>query len=158
MAGSSPRHSSPLPRVQGGVRPREVREVTPRPQQSSCHLGRGGAGMWQVDGRPRPKVLCPRGGGRSHDLLLGLPTCCLLRRPPPGPAPASGCLGAQPAWSEGGGPKRCPPVHPLCPAWRLRPAPPTPGGPRQCYHLVVVGPLAHLATSLSPCFLISERL
>lgn len=39
--------------------------------------------------------------GPAHDLLSGLPTCCLPRRPLPGPAPGSGYLGSQPAHSEG---------------------------------------------------------
>lgn len=39
--------------------------------------------------------------GPAHDLLSSLPTCCLLRRPLPGPAPGSGYLGSQPAHTEG---------------------------------------------------------
>lgn len=47
--------------------------------------------------------------GPAHDLLSGVPTCCLLRRPLPGPAPGSGYLGSQPA--HGGGPMCHLPAH-----------------------------------------------
>lgn len=47
--------------------------------------------------------------GPVRDLLSGLPSSCLLRRPLPGPAPGSGYLGAQP--THGKGPMCHLPVH-----------------------------------------------
>lgn len=107
---------------------------------------------WEV----RSPGAAPLGGGWSHDLLFRLPTCCLLRRPLPGLAPGSGCLGDEPVRGESGGHL---PVRPLYPAWSLRPSPPTPRGTLPALplgHLVAVGPLVYLATMLILKFLISE--
>lgn len=92
------------------------------------------------------------GGGQSHDLLLGLPTCCLLRRPLPGPAPGSGYLGAQPMQGEGGGPMCHLPAHlePEALSSHLQ------GDLASSTPWWLWDPRAHLATSLSLCFLISE--
>lgn len=147
-----------LPRVPGGVRCREESVPGRRGGSGPGHslaLAPGQGRPWHSAGGWEARSLgaAPPGGGRSHDLLSGLPTCCLLRRPLPGPAPASGCFGAQPAWSEGGD-STC--YVPLCAAWRLRPAPHSQGDSASSTIWWLRDPLAHLATSRSLCFLISE--
>lgn len=102
MARSSQCHSTPCPVCREASIPREVGRVRLRPQQRLGHLGGEALAGSRWMGGPVPGCYTP-GGGQSHDLLLGLPTCCLLRRPLPGPAPGSGCLGAQPMQGEGGG-------------------------------------------------------
>lgn len=74
-----------------------------RTQQDSGPLGRAWAGRCRwVGGRLMGPICWAPSGGRSHDLLSGLPTCCLLRRPLPGVAPGSGCLGLWPTLDWGG--------------------------------------------------------
>lgn len=155
MARSSQCHSSPCPGRREESFPREPGRVRLRPQQGWAP---GQGRRWLAGSRWTGGLVprcCAPGGSRSHDLLSGLLACCLLRRPPPGPAPGSGCLGARPAQGEAGGPVCYLPAHPLCPAWSPRPLLPPQGTRRLCLPLAVRA-LARLATSLSLSFRIRK--
>lgn len=87
-------------------------------------------GSWRMGG-PAPGCRAPA-WGPSRDLLSGLPTCCLLRRPPPGAAPDPGGLAVsqlEPGWgpvclpSCSPGPCLEPQVPLLLPPVAVRPQP-----------------------------------
>lgn len=146
MAGSPRRGSSSCP-VCWEESSGEAGKVRFRlPPGSGTWAGEAPAGSRWMGGPVRR--CCAPGGGRSHDLPSGLPTCCLLRRPLPGPAPASGCSGTPPHGVRVGTPRATCLLTPSAQpgAWGL---PPTP-------RVWLRDPLAHLSMSLSLCFLISE--